>query len=85
MRRPLRVKFQHCPQVEYLLSYRSATLPSALRWIAHGKCAPGPRARAAPERLVLKLKPPQQAKKARPLPRPAWEGGGAGQACVCWR
>jgi hypothetical protein len=53
--------------------------------IAHGECAPGPRARAAPERLVLKLKPPQQAKKARPLPRPAWEGGWAGQGCVCWR
>jgi len=44
-----------------------------------------PRAWAAPERLVLKLKPPQPAKKARPLPCPAWEGGWAELACVCWR
>ncbi|SEU01357.1 hypothetical protein SAMN05443639_106319 [Stigmatella erecta] len=47
--------------------------------VAHGECAPGPCARAAPERGVLKLKPPQPAKSARPLPRPAWEGGWAGQ------
>jgi hypothetical protein len=31
------------------------------------------------------LQPPQPAKRARPLPRPAWEGGWAGQACVYWR
>ena len=53
--------------------------------VAHGECAPVPRARAAPERRVLKLEPPQPAKRARPLPRPAWEGRWAGQACVCWR
>ncbi|RKH45441.1 hypothetical protein [Corallococcus sicarius] len=29
--------------------------------------------------------PPQPAKRARPLPRPSWESGWAGQACVCWR
>ncbi|REG34849.1 hypothetical protein ATI61_103763 [Archangium gephyra] len=43
--------------------------------VAHGECAPGPCARAAPERVVLKLKPPQPAKRARHLPRPSWEGG----------
>jgi hypothetical protein len=53
--------------------------------VAHGECAPGPCARAAPERVVLKLKPPQPAKRARHLPRPSWESGWAGQACVCWR
>ncbi|QSQ24326.1 transposase [Pyxidicoccus parkwayensis] len=46
---------------------------------------PGPCARAAPERVVLKLKPPQPAKRARPLLRPFREGGWAGQAYVCWR
>src|SRR5918997_1610877 len=35
--------------------------------VAHGECAPGPCARAAPERGVLKLKPPQPAKSARHL------------------
>ncbi len=53
--------------------------------VAPGECAPGPCASAAPERVVLKHKPPQPAKRARPLPRPAWEGRWAGQACVCWR
>jgi hypothetical protein len=53
--------------------------------VAPGECAPGPCARAAKERVVLKLKPPQPAKRARHLPRPCWEGGWAGQACVCWR
>ena len=46
--------------------------------VAHGQCAPGPCARAAPERVVLKLKPPQPAKRATPLPHAAWEGGWAG-------
>jgi hypothetical protein len=46
--------------------------------VAPGECAPGPCARAAPERGVLKRKPPQPAKRATPLPRPAWEGGWAG-------
>jgi Class III cytochrome C family len=32
--------------------------------VAHGECAPGPCARAAPERVVLRLKPPQPAKRA---------------------
>jgi hypothetical protein len=43
--------------------------------VAHGECAPGPCARAAPERGVVKHKPPQPAKRARHLPRPSWEGG----------
>ncbi|WP_336242485.1 transposase [Corallococcus exercitus] len=42
---------------------------------AHGECVPGPCARATPERVVLKLKPPQPAKRTRPLPRTSWEGG----------
>ena len=31
---------------------------------------------------MWKLKPPQPAKRARPLPRPCWESGWAGQACA---
>ncbi len=53
--------------------------------VAHGECAPDPCASADPERVVLKLKPLQPAKRARYLPRPSWESGRAGQACVCWK
>jgi hypothetical protein len=49
--------------------------------VAHGECAPGPCARAAPERVVLKLKPPQPAKRAYRRDRghvegEGWSGGG---------
>jgi len=47
--------------------------------VAPGECAPGPCARDAPEGVVLKLKPPQPAKRARHLPRPCWESGWAGR------
>ncbi|WP_338050658.1 DUF1611 domain-containing protein, partial [Pyxidicoccus caerfyrddinensis] len=49
---------------------------------AHCRCETGPGARASPGRGVLKLKPPQPAKTARPLPLPSWEGG-LGWAGVC--
>ena len=51
-----------------------------------GRCEAGPGARATPGRVVLKLKPPGPAKRARPLPRTSWERAAwAGQACVRWR
>jgi hypothetical protein len=53
--------------------------PAVAAQVATVRGRVGPRARAAPERLVLKLQPPQQAKKARPLPRPPRKAAGLGR------
>jgi hypothetical protein len=48
--------------------------------VAHGECAPGPCARAAPERVVLKLKPPQPAtREPGPCRAPPGKAAGLGR------